>query len=74
MTFTQEKEDVNYTLVSVIMHEENSMSSDQYYCDILYFNIIMCYWFDDDIIKKLRGLPDSLYSDASDQTTYKEGE
>ena len=41
MELPQEKENVQYTLISVIMHEGNSISSGHYYCDTLYFNTVI---------------------------------
>ena len=41
MELPQEKENVQYTLISVIIHEGNSISSGHYYCDTLYFNTVI---------------------------------
>ena len=49
-------------LVSIIMNDGYSMSSNNYYCGVLYFNTGIWLRCDDDIITQLTGLPDNVYS------------
>ena len=67
MKFPQWAEDVQYTLVSVISHDSNSMSSGNYYCGVLYFNTGIYWHCDEYNITLLELLPDNMYSDPEYQ-------
>ena len=56
---------VIYILVSINTHEGNTMSSGNYYCDILDFNIGILWWYYDDNITNFRGISENVYSEAT---------
>ena len=62
-------EDVKYFLVSVEYHDWTSNNTCHYFCDILDINTGIWWLCDDDIITKLRVIPDHTYSVASYPTS-----
>ena len=63
MQFSEEMVYVVYVLVAINIHGRYTMDSDQYYCDILYFNTGTWMIYDNDKILKLFVLPNKIYSE-----------
>ena len=55
--FSEEKEDVQHTLVFVKMHDVNTMSSSHYYCDLLDVSTGIWWLCNDKTVNVLTGLP-----------------
>ena len=65
MSFPGKDAEVIYILVSIKLHIVNDMDSSDYVYDVLEYNTLTWWNFDDDKITKNSGYPKNVYDDLS---------
>ena len=63
MSFSGSEDGVVYILVSIKNNIGKDMDSGHYYCDILDYNKVTLWRYDNEKISEFRGYPDNVYDE-----------